>query len=257
MKIRTTLRLSGSALFLLCASLLPLLVGCKLPGKPADGPEVPRPEEVADFDALYGANCAGCHGAKGEWGASMNLSNPEYQALVDDARLRDVIANGETGTLMPAFGIKHGGMLTAAQIDALVTGMRTHWSKGNVLAGQNAPTYKAVHEGDVAKGQAVYTSVCAKCHERQPDKGGYAGSILDGSFLALINEQTIRTTVIAGRPDLGMPDWRGLVKGRTLTDDEITDVTAWLMAQKPALPGQPYASPVKSQTAPQPPQAGK
>ncbi len=146
---------------------------------------------------------------------------------------------------MPAFGIKHGGMLTEAQIDALVTGMRAHWSKGNVLAGQNAPPYKAAHEGDSAKGEAVYTTACAKCHEPQPDKGGYAGSILDGSFLALINEQTIRTTVIAGRPDLGMPDWRGLVKGRSLTDEEITDVTAWLMAQKPALPGQPYASPAQ------------
>jgi hypothetical protein len=46
-----------------------------------------------------------------------------------------------------------------------------------------------------------------------------------------------------------MPDWRGLRKDRALTDSEITDVAAWLMAQKPALPGQPY---VNAEEAPKP-----
>jgi cytochrome c oxidase cbb3-type subunit III len=59
-------------------------------------------------------------------------------------------------------------------------------------------------------------------------------------LLALINEQTIRTTVVAGRPDIGEPDWRGHIPGRAMTDDEVTDVSAWLISQKPALPGQPY-----------------
>jgi cytochrome c oxidase cbb3-type subunit 3/ubiquinol-cytochrome c reductase cytochrome c subunit len=57
-----------------------------------------------------------------------------------------------------------------------------------------------------------------------------------------VNEQTIRTTIIAGRPDIGEPDWRGHIPGRPMTDDEITDVSAWLIAQKPATPGQPYSS---------------
>ena len=219
---------------------LPLLAGCRMPGRPGPDPEVPRPEQITNFDALYGANCAGCHGANGQNGSAMNLANPVYQALVDDATLRDLIANGEKGTLMPAFSAKKGGMLTKAQIDALVTGIRARWNKANVLVGQNAPPYKATHEGDTAKGQLAYQAVCAQCHERQNDKPAQGGSILNGSFLALVNEQMIRTTVIAGRPDLGMPDWRGQVKGRALTDEEITDVTAWLMSQRPALPGQPY-----------------
>ena len=57
--------------------------------------------------------------------------------------------------------------------------------------------------------------------------------------MALVNAQTMRTTVIAGRPDIGQPDWRGYVPGHPLTDDDVTDVTAWLMAQRP-LSGQPY-----------------
>ncbi|MDE1156032.1 MAG: cytochrome c [Acidobacteriaceae bacterium] len=225
------------------------LAGCKLPGKPKDGPEVPRPEQVLSFDELYAANCSGCHGAHGEKGPAMNLANPEYQALVDDASLRDIIVNGEKGTLMPAFGEKQGGELTDAQVNVLVKGLRAKWGKGDVLSGLNAPTWKATHAGDPAAGKLVYEAACARCHSAsgsQPSKGG---SILDGSFLAVVNEQMIRTTVIAGRPDLGMPDWRSLKQSGPLTDNEVTDVTAWLMSQKPALPGQPYGSAAPAQPA--------
>jgi cytochrome c oxidase cbb3-type subunit III len=218
----------------------PLLVGCDLPGRPEPGPEVPRPETVTSFDKLYGENCAGCHGNNGDHGAAANLANPVFQALIDDASLRDVIANGEKGTLMPGFAIKSGGPLTDQQIDAIMQGIRSRWKKDNSLAAQNVPPYKAVHPGDPSKGQAVYAIACARCHGNDAQHRGSAGSILDGSFLALINEQMVRTTIIAGRPDIGEPDWRNHIPGRAMTDDEITDVSEWLIAQRPATPGQPY-----------------
>lgn len=224
-----------------CLSLAScMLAGCHMPGRPKPGDEVPRPEAVMSFEALYGQNCAGCHGIDGHDGAATNLANPVYEALVDDATLRVVIANGEKGTLMPGFATGSGGSLTDAQIEALVRGMRSRWSRGNVLAGQNLPPYKALASGDARHGQQVYAAACARCHGATGQLPGVAGSILDGSFLALVNAQTIRTTIIAGRPDLGHPDWRGDVPGRTLSDAEITDVTAWLLAQRPANPGQPY-----------------
>jgi cytochrome c oxidase cbb3-type subunit III len=228
------LRLGGGVL----ALALPVLAGCDLPGKPQGGPEVPRPEAVTSFDVLYGENCAGCHGKNGDHGAATNLANPEYEALIDDVSLRDVIANGEKGTLMPGFSFKAGGPLTDAQIDAIVQGMRARWKKDDASAG--APPYKAARPGDVSKGQAVYALACARCHGEDALHRGSAGSILDGSFLALINEQTVRTTIIAGRPDIGEPDWRNHIPGRAMTDDEITNVSAWLIAQRPATPGQPY-----------------
>jgi cytochrome c oxidase cbb3-type subunit 3 len=226
------------------ACLLPgllLLTGCRLPGRPQPDDIVPRPEAVTSFDKLYAQNCAGCHGVNGQNGAATNLANPVYEALVDDATLRDVIANGEKDTLMPAFEQSAGGNLTHGQVIALVDGMREKWSKGDVLAGQNAPPYKATEDGDVADGKRVYGMACARCHGGA-GKPGPAGSILDGSFLALVNPQMIRTTVIAGRPDLGHPDWRGYVQGHPLTDSDVNDVTAWLLSQRPANPGQPYPS---------------
>jgi len=229
------------ALFACLAALPALLVSaCNLPGKPKAGPEVPRPEEVLSFDALYSENCSGCHGSKGENGSAAQLANPEYQALVDDTTLRDTIARGFKGTLMPAFGVAHGGELTDQQIDALVQGMRDRWRKPNAFGGDTPPPYKATHTGDAVKGQPVYVAACAGCHGTDAQHPGKAGALLDGSFLALINEQSIRTIVIAGRPDIGQPDWRNHIPGHPLTDDDITNVSAWLMAQKPLLPGQPY-----------------
>lgn len=235
--------------------LVPLLNGCDLPGRPKPGPEVPRPEAVLSFETLYSQNCAGCHGANGQNGSATDLANPEYEALIDDASLRDVIAKGEKGTLMPAFGAASGGPLTDAQIDAVVLGMRIQWKKGNALAGLTPPPYKAARQGDTSKGQSVYSAACARCHGDSDQHPGQAGSILDGSFLALVNEQTLRTTIIAGRPDIAQPDWRGQAQGRALRDDEITDVCAWLIAQRPVAPGQPYGSgrePTNPEVSPQP-----
>lgn len=220
--------------------VFPILCGCDLPGRPKPEPEVPRPEAVLSFDTLYSQNCSGCHGENGQNGAATNLANPIYQALIDDSALRDVIANGRRDTLMPGFSVRAGGSLTDRQIDSIVHGMRSRWGSSNPVAGQNMPPYKGSRPGNVAKGQAVYQEACARCHGPNALQRGKAGSILDGSFLALVSDQMIRTTIIAGRPDIGEPDWRGHIEGRPMTDDEITDVNAWLMAQRPANPGQPY-----------------
>jgi cytochrome c oxidase cbb3-type subunit 3 len=212
--------------------MAPLLIGCSLPGRPKPGPEIERPESVRSFDLLYNQNCAGCHGANGQNGSATELANPEYQALIDDASLRDVIAHGEKGVLMPAFSVQSGGNLTEEQIEVLLTGMRARWKTSNALGGQLPPPYKASHAGDASKGQAIYGAACARCHGDSAQHPGQSGSILDGSFLALVNEETVRTTIIAGRPDVGQPDWRAHITGRSLTDTEVTDVCAWLDGSK-------------------------
>jgi len=54
-----------------------------------------------------------------------------------------------------------------------------------------------------------------------------------------VSDQHLRTTVIAGRADLGMPDWRGYLPGRALGSEEISDAVAWLAAQRRPVPGRP------------------
>ena len=52
----------------------------------------------------------------------------------------------------------------------------------------------------------------------------------------------VLTDIIAGRVDLGMPDWREAVAGQPMTPQDITDVVAWLASQRHESPGQPYTA---------------
>ena len=240
-----SLRYSLFHLSLALAEMLALLalLGCNsLPGRPGPGPEVVRPDEVLDFNTLYKQNCSGCHGAEGKGGAAVALGDPVYLALSDDATFRRVTANGVPGTSMPAFARSAGGTLTDRQIDVLVRESRARWAKPDALGNADVPSYLASAAGDVEHGAVVYETYCASCHGPGGRGGSKARSIVDGSYLALVSDQGLRTTVIVGVPDLGAPDWRGNLPGRPMTDQEVSDVVAWLVTQRPQFPGQPYPS---------------
>jgi mono/diheme cytochrome c family protein len=210
------------------------LAGCShLPGKPPPGSEVPRPDSVLDPVVLFNQNCSGCHGADGKSGPAMMLSDPVYLAIVDDDTLRSTISKGRPGTAMSAFAQKEGGMLTDEQVNAIVRGIRQRWSKPNALGDDVAPPYAAKTPGDPSRGQAVYSSYCASCHGDSGAGGPKAGSVVDKSYLTLITDQGLRTIVITGRPDFNAPDWRNNIAGHPMTDQEITDVVAWLASQRP------------------------
>jgi cytochrome c oxidase cbb3-type subunit III len=232
--------LSCSLLWIFCLAV----TGCnQLPGKPKPGPEVPRPDQIVDFPTLYSQNCSGCHGDGGKNGSAYPLANPVYQSLVDEQGLRKVVANGLPGTLMPAFAISAGGSLTEQQVDVLATGMRTAWYKAGTGDTANAPAYKASKPADPNHGPQVYATYCAACHgEATPSSKtavgkSKAGSIVDPAFLALVSDQALRTVVIAGRPDIGQPDWRNDVAGHPMSDQEVTDVVGWLSSMRPRLSG--------------------
>jgi mono/diheme cytochrome c family protein len=224
---------------LLCAGLL-LLAACdSLPGKPTPEERYVLPDAVMDFSALYGTNCSGCHGADGRLGPARPLNDPLYLALVSDQDLTQVTANGVPGTTMPAFATSAGGTLTDAPIAALVRELRARWARPQEVAGVTLPPYAAA-TGDAQRGAAVFTASCASCHGADGKGGSAKGSIVDGSYLALVSDQSLRTTVIAGRSDLGMPDFRGAPGATPLGATQIADLVAWLAAQRTQFPGRPY-----------------
>ncbi len=230
-----TLRLAWVGVLLAAVAL----AGCsRLSGKPAPGPEVPRPDSVLDPVVLYSRNCAGCHGTEGQKGPAMALSDPVYLAIVDDETLRSTISKGRPGTAMSAFAQKEGGMLTDEQVNAIIHGIRERWGKPDALAGVSAPPYAAKEPGNAQQGEAEYATFCASCHGTGVKGGPKAGSVTNGAYLSLISDQGLRTIVIAGRPDFGAPDWRENVPGHPMTDQQINDVVAWLVAQRPKHPTQ-------------------
>jgi mono/diheme cytochrome c family protein len=160
-----------------------------------------RPGDVTDFAALYSQNCAACHGADGQNGPAIDLANPEYQALVDDATLRKWISGGMPGTQMPAFAQSAGGMLTDAQVNALVTGMRERWFAHAAFGAATVPPYAQSHPGDRDRGQQLFEAHCAGCHKSSREQ------IDSPLYLALVGDQALRSMILAGRPDIGQPDF--------------------------------------------------
>jgi cytochrome c oxidase cbb3-type subunit 3 len=225
------------ALFMLSALVC---VGCSNPpGRPLADSMTVNPDDISDFATLYAHNCAGCHGPEGKGGAAISLADPTYLAIADDSVLRRVTTTGIPHTQMPAFAKSTGGMLTDRQIEIIIQGMREHWSKPDALRGENPPPYSAPVPGDASRGSGVYTTYCSSCHGPN-GRGDKASSIVNGSYLALVSDQGLRTVIIVGRPELGAPDWRGNAPGKPMSAQDISDVVAWLAAQRPKFPGQPY-----------------
>jgi len=236
-------RTMGPLLLLACI----LVAGCdSAPGRART--EAEAPNSRLDFAAVYKQNCSGCHGENGQQGPAIDLANPVYEAIVDDATIRRIIVNGQPGTLMPAFGHSAGGLLTDAQIDTLVHGMREQWLKPGALSGQSAPPYTSTLKGDVTRGQQAYTAYCSACHGTSAQHGPKASAVLDPTFLALLSDPALRIIILAGRSDLGMPDWRHQLAnqpdiaqpGHPMTDQDVTDVVTWLASKRSLTPGQPY-----------------
>lgn len=233
-----TLYLSALAVFPLV-----LLSACSTSnGQPQKGSEPMAPNQIVDFRTLYAQNCAGCHGAEGRGGASIALANPVYLAIIDENAMHHVIAGGIRGTSMPAFAQTSGGLLTEEQINVITSGIFSRWGRKGILDAADPPFYVAKTEGSVDRGKLVFGTYCASCHGSEGQGGRKGSAITNDSYLALVSDQGLRTIVITGKPELGAPDWRGNVVGTPMTDQEITDVVAWLASRRVQSPGQPYSA---------------
>ena len=219
------------AIVSLAAILLP---GCdSLPGRPSQTEFPLRPTDVTDFATLYRENCAGCHGLDGKFGAAVAMNNSVYLAIIDHTAMRRVISEGVPGTAMPPFAQSAGGSLTDRQIDLLVAGIYKSWA-GAGDSGAGAPPYSSTVGGKPGNGAQVYAASCQSCHGPDGKGGPMAGSVVDPSYLSLVSNQYLRTIVIAGRPELGQPDWRHDATGQPLTPAQVSDVVAWLSSKRPA-----------------------
>lgn len=208
------------------------ITSCDAPGRRAAETVAIRPSDVADFRLLYSENCSGCHGPNGQGALAVGIGTPVYLAIADDETVRHVVEEGRPGTAMQAFAQKAGGLLTDTQVDILVSGIRS-WAKPGALVNEKPPAYTAAEPGDATHGQEVFKTFCFSCHD---PNGRAARAITDSVYLNLVSDQHLRTVTIMGMPHLGMPDWRSYSK--PLSDANVTDVVAWLAAQRESLSAQ-------------------
>ncbi len=219
------------------SALLLVALGCDgLPGRPDPADRYQRPDEITDFDALYAVNCSGCHGEGGQSGPATPLGDPVYAALAEPAYLEQVIAVGVPGTPMPFFATENGGTLTDEQVSILVRGLKARGVAAD-LGPAPVPALVAsksqLEQAELGRGERAYGEFCARCHGVGGSGGESAGSIVEPAYLGLVSDQALRTAVMAGRNDLGMPGWLKVGR-RPMAPQEIGDVVAWLASKRPA-----------------------
>ena len=139
---------------------------------PADAAAVERGR------ALYGVNCAFCHGADtrgGDSGPSLLRSG----VVLDDQHgelIAPIVQNGRADRGMPKFGF------TADQIADIAAFIHTFKAAGYDESRQKPPS---ILVGDAKAGEAFFASKCAACHAPGSgrDLAGLAGRIPDEKLL--------------------------------------------------------------------------
>jgi len=126
--------------------------------------------------ALYGVNCAFCHGADtrgGDSGPSLLRSG----VVLDDKSgelMAPVIQNGRTDRGMPKFNF------TTDQIADIAAFVHTFRAAGYDESRRKPPS---ILVGDAAAGRAYFGAKCASCHSGDRDLRGIATRIADEKLL--------------------------------------------------------------------------
>ncbi|MBV9267834.1 MAG: c-type cytochrome [Acidobacteriaceae bacterium] len=214
------------ALFAFCCSFGLVIGGCEPPGKPRpEEAQAENRETILDHKVLFNSNCAGCHGLNGKYGPARIINDAIYLSIIPRDTFRNTVANGRPGTAMPAWAKSQGGPLTGRQIDSLVDGIYKDWGNNPGDVPQDAPPYSANGKaGDPNHGKQLFARDCFMCH----GKGAAVGPITEPVYLQLVSNQMLRSSIITGRRDLGMPDYRDLNMGKALSDQDVTDLVAYL-----------------------------
>ena len=105
--------------------------------------------------------------------------------------------------------------------------MRKEWARPNVFGGAAPPPYAQAQTGDAQRGEQAYQARCAIV-PRAPQHQQITSPV----YLALVGDQALRTIIIAGRPDIGQPDWRhdspGGKAATPLSAQEVDDIVTYL-----------------------------
>ena len=191
---------------------------------------VSNPTSAPAGSTLFGRHCSTCH-------------TDRVPAAPDLETARKIIKSGGPHVTMPVWG----KILTPEQLDALV--------QYTLVASQGKGT---------EQGARLFASNCAPCHGQYGQGGpnpARAGdtivSISSSDFLKTRNDDTIRTIIEQGQPDLGMSPF-GPNYGGSLSEDDIDAIVAYLRSWEanppPELPVQtptpePSTAPTGAPTA--------
>jgi mono/diheme cytochrome c family protein len=233
-------RLARTGGLLLLALALVLLFGALASAQEGD---------VTHGSEIFDANCAVCHGPEGQGRVGADLSQ-DFPAIDPEAFLVSVIANGVSGSKMPAWSQEKGGPLSdqdiqdvAAFIESLSGGRSPMAPTATSLPVTPVPTVPGV-SGDPTAGRALFVENCAMCHGEQGQ--GLVGANLNKAFASINPQQFVRATVSQGISGTAMPAW-SQANGGPLTEAQIDDISAYIVSlgQQQAQEATPTPTPVE------------
>lgn len=198
---------------------------------------------------IYAANCAVCHGDRGEgaaW-AGANMARPprNFSAAGPELTREAMIAavtHGRSGTAMAPFGQR----LAADEIEAVVDYVRTALMAGAVQisgtrahGGREADPARAPAgfdmtasfpkglKGDAKRGSALYLANCATCHGTRGDGQGPRAyfinpkprNFIEPASRARLNRPALLQAIAEGRLGAEMPAW-----DKVFSEQQIADV---------------------------------
>jgi cytochrome c oxidase cbb3-type subunit III len=150
-------------------------------GQNADAAKKSAPS--AGGKQLFGSNCAACHGIDGKGSErAPNIADSATVRGMTRVQVFQIIQNGMPGTGMPSFHT-----LSSAQIDALVTHLRT---LGGPQKSEQLP-------GDPVTGKTLFTGKagCAQCH-MVAGEGGFIATDLS-EYGRIHSPEEIRTAIVS------------------------------------------------------------
>lgn len=192
--------------------------------------------QLQEGATLYAANCQVCHGEKGQGRIGATLAQ-NWPSIRPDLTIRNVISVGVPGSPMPAWSQTKGGPLSEAQIDALVAYILS-WESGQafeyVPAWTPTPhppiTPVANIQGDPNRGVLLYDQNCTVCHGLRGE--GRIGAVLAKDWPSIRPDLTVDNVISNGVSGSVMPAW-SQANGGPLNDQEIADITAYILTLPP------------------------
>ncbi|MBL8229222.1 MAG: c-type cytochrome [Bryobacterales bacterium] len=161
--------------------------------------------EFADDGAtLYGAFCAGCHGADGQ-GRRLpgllsfpSIANADFLPIAPDRLLAMTIEQGRPGRRMPGW-LKPDG-LRAEEIKSVTAYVRTLGGLAPRETDAKSPRWV---EADASHGKRLFESTCAGCHGAQ-GKGGEGPALNNKVLLEAATDTYLMETISRGRRGTAM-----------------------------------------------------
>lgn len=164
---------------------------------------------VEEGRRLYQANCAACHGEKGDRVPVAPIHSREFLDSRGDATLVSVIAEGKG--VMPAWSKARGGPLTDDEIRAVVAFL-------SLNAGRQSTTLTA------GAGRVLFQQTCARCHGDRGDRIPVAPL----SAKAFIDSRTDAQLIETIKNGKGVMPGYARDPRTPLNDEQVRSVVAYL-----------------------------